>query len=389
MIDIKDKKDCCGCEACVQRCPKACISFGEDAEGFRYPEVDATLCIDCGLCEKVCPVLNPRQPIEPLDTCAAINPDEAVRLQSSSGGVFTMLAQAVIARGGIVFGVGFNEQWEVVHKLAETEEALAEFLGSKYVQSRVGETFKQAEQCLKTGREVLFSGTPCQISGLKHFLRKDYPNLLTIDFICHGTPSPGIFRQYLEELKAKLSVGKSSGQYEISQVAFRNKSKGWKKFSFLLSLKRRDHVGVATYVQTLHKDPFLRGFLKNLFLRPSCHACPAKLLSSGSDITLADFWGAPRLMPQHDDDRGFSALTANTERGRQALSELSFKRYPLTYEQLKNTNSAFVHSTPLPPARAAFFLQSEESVTARIDRLAPIDHWKLLKMRIKAMIGKK
>lgn len=204
MIHITDKRDCCGCNSCVQRCPKSCIRMREDDEGFLYPEVDESVCIDCGLCEKVCPVIHQARENRPIVVCAAKNKSEEIRYQSSSGGVFTALANEIIREGGVVFGAGFDENWEVKHDCTETVEGLSAFRGSKYVQSRIGDSFKKAEQFLKIGRTVLFSGTPCQIAGLKRFLRKEYDNLLTVDFICHGVPSPGVWREYLKEETIRL-----------------------------------------------------------------------------------------------------------------------------------------------------------------------------------------
>lgn len=215
MIYIKDKKDCCGCSACVQRCPKQCISLHEDAEGFLYPNVDENICIGCGLCEKVCPVVNQSDEHEPLAVYAAMNPDESIRMQSSSGGVFTLLAEKVLAEGGVLFGACFNERWEVVHDFVETKEELARFRGSKYVQSKVGDTFRLAEDFLKQGRTVLYSGTPCQIAGLKLFLRKSYDNLLAVDFICHGVPSPGVFRTYLQNEINRCAARQGGGKNTV------------------------------------------------------------------------------------------------------------------------------------------------------------------------------
>lgn len=170
MIEIVEKSDCVGCEACVQRCPKQCIVMKEDAEGFLYPQIDIEKCIDCGLCERVCPVINQGEPRKPLVAYAAKNQDESVRLSSSSGGVFTALAEYVIAQGGVVFGARFDESWNVVHDYVETIEGLSAFRGAKYVQSRIGQSFLRAETFLKQGRMVLFSGLPCQITGLKKIL---------------------------------------------------------------------------------------------------------------------------------------------------------------------------------------------------------------------------
>ena len=238
MIHIEEKSKCCGCNACVQRCPKHCIAMREDEEGFLYPIIDESSCINCGLCEKVCPVLNQGEERKPLKVYAAKNRNEEIRMQSSSGGIFTLLAEQIIQEGGVVFGARFDENWDVIHDYTETIDGLASFRGSKYVQSRVGETYKQAESFLKQGRKVMFAGTPCQISGLKLFLCKDYENLLTVDFICHGVPSPGVWRKYLEELIARQGGGKNSVLSHpnelITHIEFRNKRLGWKKYSFAL-----------------------------------------------------------------------------------------------------------------------------------------------------------
>ena len=193
MIEIKDKSQCCGCNACVQRCPKQCIAMCEDEEGFLYPEGDEAICIDCGLCENVCPVINQADARIPLQVYAAKNTDEKIRMHSSSGGVFSILAEQTIKQGGVVFGARFDENWEVKHDYTETIDGVSVFRGSKYVQSKTGDTFKQAEQFLKQNRKVLFSGTPCQIVALKRYLKKEYENLLLVDFICHGVPSPGVW----------------------------------------------------------------------------------------------------------------------------------------------------------------------------------------------------
>lgn len=210
MINIKEKHNCCGCSACVQVCPKQCISMSADNEGFLYPQIDTAICIDCGLCEKVCPVINQNEPREPLAVYAANNNNEDIRLKSSSGGIFTLLAEQIISEGGVVFGARFNENWEVVHDYTEAIEGLEPFRGSKYVQSIIGDNFIKAKQFLTDGRKVLFSGTPCQIAGLKKFLRKEYENLLTVEVVCHGVPSPMVWRDYLDYKRAKRAAGKNS-----------------------------------------------------------------------------------------------------------------------------------------------------------------------------------
>lgn len=408
MIDIKDKKDCCGCEACVQRCPVNCISLHEDDEGFLYPQVDKDTCIGCGLCEKICPVINQYNPIVPISVYAAINPNEEIRLQSSSGGIFTMLAEQIIDKGGVVFGVGFNEKWEVVHKFTETKEGLSEFRGSKYVQSHIGDTFSQAEAFLKQGREVLFSGTPCQISGLKHFLRKDYPKLFTVDFICHGVPSPGVFRTYLKEAidytvrkGRKNTVSLSSirpvtesdapvEDMEIRRIAFRDKTLGWKKYSFALDLSKATADGEEIQFRSrrsLIADPYLKGFMRNLYLRPSCHDCCAKGLSSGSDITLGDFWKVSEVFPHIDDDKGISAVVANTDKGHFVLQNLGAQLCPSLLDDVRKRNTALTHSTPLPTKRAKFFCETSRMVTVRVEHLTRLTLFQRVQRKAKHLLG--
>lgn len=394
MILIKDKQDCCGCAACVQRCPKQCITLHEDNEGFLYPQVDESLCIDCGLCEKVCPVINQADERTPLGVYAVKNPNESVRMQSSSGGVFTMLAEHIIDEGGVVFGACFDERWEVVHSYVETKEALAKFRGSKYVQSKIGSTYQQAEGFLKSGRKVLFSGTPCQIAGLKKYLRKEYDNLLAVDFICHGVPSPGVFRTYLQEeinkTFARQGDGKNSVLHPciplvtesdgldghgmaIESIAFRDKRNGWKKYGFALALSKASAAGekntVSLSYKPLNKNLFLRGFLANLYLRPSCYACKVRDFRSGSDVTLADFWGISRLNKELDDDKGVSMLIVNTPKGADYSKELCKDAYKYSLDVVYRFNPAARKSCAEPPLRKVFF-ESDKGVCETIKMLA-------------------
>lgn len=368
MINITDKSKCCGCAACVQRCPKQCITMQADKEGFSYPVVDTSACVGCGLCEKVCPVINKGDVREPKAVYAAKNCDENVRLQSSSGGVFTILAEQVIKVGGVVFGARFNEEWDVVHSYTETIEGLAAFRGSKYVQSRIGDSYKQAEAFLKQGREVLFSGTPCQIAGLKCFLCKEYDNLLTVECVCHGVPSPKVWQGYLDDVKRPQGVdGKntvssiSNGMPVITGIHFRDKSNGWKKFGFHLGLKSAigaDQNSVSTSVMStslltpFYDNPFMRAFLADFILRPSCYNCPAKAGRSEADIALADFWGIEKVLPQFDDDKGCSLVLDYTSR---AEYKKECDIMPAVYEDAVKYNPAIVCSVAKPQNRAFYF----------------------------------
>lgn len=199
MINIEDKSLCCGCGACLQVCPKHCITFVQDEEGFLYPFVNEKICVDCGLCEKVCPVINQNTPCDrPLQTYAAVNKNDSKRMMSSSGAAFRSIAEIVIQDNGVVFGAKFDDDWSVIHDCTETLEGLVAFQGSKYVQSKIGDCYLRAKAYLDQGRKVLFSGTPCQIAGFNLFLRKPYSNLITVDLICHGVPSPRVWDEYLK-----------------------------------------------------------------------------------------------------------------------------------------------------------------------------------------------
>lgn len=386
MIDIKDKSNCCGCAACVQRCPKQCISMVEDNEGFLYPKVDTQVCIDCGLCEKVCPVTNQSEERIPLGVFAAVNPDEQIRRESSSGGIFTMLAEKTIEKGGVVFGVKFNKDWMPEFGYAETMEDIAPFRGSKYVQAIVGNAYKKAEEFLKAGREVLFSGTSCQIAGLKNFLRKDYENLLTVDIICHGVPSPKVWNMYLEETCSKLmktrTDGKNSvvsaqgGEYKscIETISFRSKINGWKKFSFLLKLNfpTCDGKNSDVFLENVQKNIYLRAFLSDMILRPSCYSCPAKSGKSGSDLTLADYWGIYTLVPELDDDKGVSAITVNSKRGESLLKNLGIILHEAPLEDLIHKNPAFAKPTKRPENRDEFFKDDGNGVYDKVRLLCKV-----------------
>lgn len=344
MIEITRKEDCAGCWACVQRCPKRCISMHEDNEGFLYPTADAALCIDCGLCEKVCPVINQAEKREPKAAYAATNREDAIRLKSSSGGIFSALSEEVVRQGGVVFGARFDKQWEVVHDWADTSEKLTPFRCSKYVQSRIGDSYVQAEKFLKEGRTVLFSGTPCQIAGLRLFLRKTYENLLLVDIICHGVPSPGVWRDYLNaELKHRCGFESTSA---ITSISFRDKSTGWKSYSFTYTVKTPSG-GELRVSEPGSRNTFMRGFLMDLYLRPSCDACPAKHLKSGSDLTLGDYWGLEQTHPELDDNKGMCALMVNTGKGARWVAEISgtMQLTSTPFSDIARYNPSLFHSS--------------------------------------------
>lgn len=411
MIEIKDRRDCCGCHACVSVCAKHCITMQSDSEGFLYPIVDKDACTDCGLCEKVCPVIHQEKPVVPLSSYIAINHDEEMRLKSSSGGIFTLLAESVISEGGVVFGARFDEAWDVIHAWADTIEGLAAFRGSKYVQSTIGDSYREARAFLKQGRKVLFSGTPCQIAGLKKYLRKDYDNLLAVDFICHGVPSPGVWRRYLGELREQLRAERGDGKNSVSSsmdelpvitgISFRDKSNGWKKYGFHLRYAASEAASntVSTpvikeersFLQPFTENPFMRGFLADVYLRPSCYACPAKSGKSGSDITIADAWGMQNFAERYDDDKGACYVLENTPKGTSYMAMFDFEKHPTGLAVIKQYNPSYVSSVKPHAKRSLFFKlygKGENSFTEILSKVFRVSCWDKLKWSALKRINK-
>lgn len=344
MIIINDKKSCMGCYACLNICPQSCILMESDIEGFWYPEVDDKKCIKCELCIKVCSILNKTIVKNGPSAYASMNNDESIRLESSSGGLFTLIAGQVIDVDGVVFGAGFAKDFSIVHSYVETKEELGRFRGSKYVQSKVGNTYRQAKDFLKQGRQVLFTGTPCQIGGLKSYLGQIYQNLICIDIICHGVPSPKAWQKYISYREKKAGAS-------TQQITFRNKDKGWKRFSISFLFDNN-----SEYVQTLDKDLYLLAFLKDICLRPSCYACEFKTLHRHSDITLADFWGIENVLPDMDDDKGTSLIFVNSSKGQSVLDQMKDKIVykEVDIHQAVSYNSAAIKSVGYNQQRDRF-----------------------------------
>ena len=332
---------------------------------------------------------------------AVKNRNEEIRKQSSSGGVFTLLAEEVIKEGGVVFGARFDEKWEVKHDFTETMEGLGAFRGSKYVQSRLEDNYQKAEAFLKQGRKVLFSGTPCQVAGLKLFLHKEYENLLTVDFVCHGVPSPGVWRNYLGETIARMCDKNSVSSDPISKknarvesISFRNKCLGWKKFSFALTLSATTRSGAKNTVslsEVFSNNTFMKGFCANLYLRPSCYACPSKCGKSGSDITIGDLWGAPSIIGQDDDDRGTSLVMINKDVSCfEDCSSLWVKE--IDYSSALTNNCCIERSVRAPKNRILFYSDikrgnSLEMVVKKLTKVSIFDKGlKLTKRIVKRII---
>jgi coenzyme F420-reducing hydrogenase beta subunit len=288
-----------------------------DIEGFFYPEIDQEKCINCNKCKDICPVdernLRKLVNVRQNQAYAAINNDEVTRNKSTSGGIFSLVAKEIIRKNGIVFGVKFNKNFAVVHSHADTLEGITEFYRSKYVQSNIGETFKECKQYLEQGKYVLFSGTPCQIGGLIAYLAKDYANLFCIDIICMSVPSPKIWEKYLEYREQK------SGS-TIKKIAFRYKNPSWKTSSLYFQFENG-----TEYKETGEKDPYLRVFESDICARYSCYKCNFRTLNRESDITIADFWGIENICPEMFDNKGTSLVMINSERGKELFEKIKEK----------------------------------------------------------------
>ena len=358
MIELCKPEDCTGCMACGNACRHGAIEFVQNEEGFLHPKINVEKCVECKMCVRACPILTPCSPAgtqEEKQVFAAWAKDEEIRMESSSGGIFSVLAKDMLSRGGIVFGAAFDENFKLRHIGVEDEKSLEKLRGSKYVQSEIGDAFVRVERFLKSGRNVLFSGTPCQIAGLRMFLRKSYENLLTIDIVCHGVPSPLVFQSYKTWLEIQLGS-------PLVVYKFRDKRWSWKNYNTKASPlggRRFQHESLfannnkesnnakdlssdlspskgklqhesplradkdGTLLGTWQEDPWMRGFLREYFLREGCHSCRFANVNRPADITLADYWGYhARKGAFRDDDRGISMVMINNNHGKKAFEKI-------------------------------------------------------------------
>lgn len=362
MIKVKNKEQCCGCGACIACCPQSAVIFKEDIEGFSYPTVESDKCIECGLCEKVCPIKQRYENNYSGKSYAAYTKEASSRKNSSSGGIFGVIASAVLKNGGVVCGAAFNDDFTVSHIIIDNIEDLHRLQGSKYVQSYINGIFIEIKEVLEAGKIVLFSGTACQVAGLKKYLRKEYNNLISIDVLCHGVPSPKLWEKYIRELK--VEHGK-----EIKNINFRNKEDGWKAFSFLVEfedkiIKRENFVN----------NNYMKLFLSNICLRPSCHACKYKGLDRPSDLTIGDFWGVEKMLPDMDDDMGTSIVKINSLKGekifRKLSNQLNYREVDIDVALPENADSR--KSVKPHEKRDMFFTQlSRKSINQLVKLLQP------------------
>lgn len=348
MIKINNPTECCGCGACSNVCPKHAINMIEDREGFLYPTVDISLCVNCGLCDKVCPMqLNGTYAV-PTEAYVVQNRNDTIRRQSTSGASINAIAEEVLSHGGFVYGVELSNDLKCRHIEVTKKSDLKKLQGSKYVQSDTDNVYRKVRERLKEEKEVLFIGTPCQVTALKSFLKKDYEKLLCIDFACHGVPSPGVFREYVQYIERVYHK-------KVKNINFRDKSYGYaaqnQKITFVDGSTKEGSNAIKT---------FLRMMFNGLILRPTCYECKFKTLGRASDITVYDCQLIGKFYPDMDDNKGTSNLIVHTNKGHNIISSEYVKKHMdirkvdinaiIEYEGIMLYESAKIN-----PRRAAFF----------------------------------
>ncbi len=377
---------CCGCGACMQVCPRNAISMEKDSKGFYYPVINEDKCIHCGICVKKCQCLSDKAFIctqkEP-EVYAVVNKDLNSLKDSSSGGIAYVLAAYMLEQQGVVFGAVYNENMDIVHQMVDDKEELWRLQGSKYAQSRINKTYQQAEQCLKNGRKVLFTGTPCQIGGLYHYLGKDYPELYTMDIICYGAASLGVFKDYVS-WKEKKTKGK------IKHINFRSKLDRW---GYSITVITYDNK--KSLVKYSEEDEWYQIFLSHVATREACHYCKYTNLQRKSDITVGDFWGIEKFRPDLECEKGLSKVLLNTDKGKRLFANIDDR---ITKEQMV-LESAIRPNLEHPPHRSekrdeffedycrfGFYSAFKNNVKNKIPFKRRLKGW--LKIKIKSKAGK-
>lgn len=337
-----DKRNCCGCHACVSACPQNCISMNSDNLGFLYPNVETEKCINCGICNKVCPaqVQLKEKEYTPF-AFGGYAKSSQIRKSSSSGGAFHILAEYVLRNKGLVVGAALSEDFRSVHHIIIDDIKYLYLLhGSKYTQSTIGSVFCSTKEALDNNKLVLFSGTPCQIDGLNLYLRKEYKNLITIEIICHGTPSPKVYHKYIDEMEKNLND-------QISGVFFRDETGG------SILIMRIETKNGKVYRKDITEDLFYQMFLSDSCLRESCYDCPSRGLKKRADITLSDFWGAENVAPDLVDGKGLSLICVHSEKGERLFNKVksSFEGHEVSFGMAIKGNPSFFISHDKPKTR--------------------------------------
>lgn len=353
MIDVNDKINCSGCTACQSICPQKAIQMIEDKEGFLYPQINKEKCINCNLCNNVCPVKNASVNIKKQKAYIFQNSNDEIRRESTSGGAFSAIAEYIISKNGIVYGAMFDENFKVIHDSVESIDGLAKFRNSKYVQSDLNNCFIRIKDELNKGRYVCFSGTSCQIEGLKRFLNKDYSNLLLVDVVCRAVPSPLVWEKYLELRKKRYK--------DITKILFRDKYYGYKYSN--LSIYTKENISKLEYHSGVETDPYLRAFFSNICDRPSCYDCKFKKQYRESDLTIWDCFDVEKFNKNKDDDKGTTRIMTNTQKGEEVIDNLKINNFveEISVDKALNEFNHIFNKVKMNPKRTEFF----EDVTTK------------------------
>lgn len=373
-----EKKDCTGCSACANVCPKNAIKMVEDECGFIYPEIDHELCINCGLCKKTCPIVNiTEKKTSEQEVYACWSNDEENRYISTSGGLFTEFAKSVINKGGYVVGAAYNKDNMVEHKIVNSIDALKELRQSKYLQSNILNSYKDTKKLLDENNIVAFCGSPCQIAGLNSYLKKEYKNLLTLEFICRGMNSPKAYKCWLSEIENKE-------QKKVSRVWFKYKINGWNSSP---RCTRVDFADGTNIVYDGDDNKFMSGYLgPNLYIRPSCGDCKFNGIQRQADITLADFWGIEKKL---DNDKGTSMVLINSEKGKEYFDSIKDRIYyeKKQLEDILKGNECFINSVDINKNSEKFLKElNENNFTEKVIEYSKVSIAEKLIKKIKRVI---
>ena len=368
-MKIADRKHCTGCGACADACPLSCISMELSEEGFLFPSVDESRCVGCDVCGKVCHVLDPPEKRTPEKAFAAWSMDDSVRKSSSSGGVYSVLGEYVLGKGGVISGCRFDCDMVLKHELCDQPGGTVRFRGSKYVQCYTDGIYPKIKELLANGRTVLFVATPCQVAGLLTYLGHPYETLITCDLVCHGIPSQKIFRSYLERHHL-------SPDLERSVIAFRD-LKGWGDFYIRIS-----EQGDVKWCSDDANNEFIRAFLSGYDYNEACYACPYACMERTGDLTLADFWGLGKNIPFNGDpSKGCSLILVNTEKGRNLLHSVKDKLFleERTLEEARTGNGQLRNPAQRQPMRDTFYKMDWAEIAPKINYGKPSPLRKLLR----------
>lgn len=363
MIELQRKEECCGCTACASACPVNCIEMQEDQEGFKYPQINKDRCINCHKCETVCPVINrPVQGEKPVAFLSRTKDTELLQ-KCTSGGVFTQIAREIVKQGGIVYGVVYGEKFKVQHEGIEDLANIEKLPGSKYVQSDVGKIFSQVKKDVEDGKRVVFCGTPCQVAGLKNFLGKQWDNLLLIDLVCHGVPSPKLWKSYVELIEEKHG--------KLAYVNFRSKRLGYH-----VSVMEERFVSGKSLIGSARTNLMSKCFFQNAADRPICYECPFKTVARCSDLTIFDGWHATEYVDGlKDDDKGYTIILTQSEKGKRFVENAKdLILYEIDTDRAISLDGKMAVASVLRPAsRAEFYeLLEQKGIEGTVQALFPI-----------------